>query len=605
MQLQRGDLAQGFAEAEVIVEREFTTAPVHQGYIETHASTGLWSSDGRITIWTSSQYPFGVRAQTAAILGVPESTVKIVPMEIGGGFGGKTITYLDPVVAMLSRKSGQPVKIVLTRKEVFEGTGPTSGAFVRCKIGATRDGRITSAELYLAYEAGAFPGSPVGGGVTSGLALYKIDNFVVDGYDVVVNLQKTAAYRAPGQPQANFAVEQVINELARQIGMDPIAFRLHNAATEGDRQPTGVPYPRIGCVEVLEAMRNHPHYSAPLEGPNRGRGIALAHRQNGGLRSSVTLSINADGTVNCVTGSVDIGGSRAAIAMQVAEALGIGAEDVHPTVVDTDSIGFTGPTAGSRTTYDTGLAVYNAAQEVTRQMAARAALLWDVEPDSVHCAKGVFVAERPHNPADRTSTDEELAAADTVTAGGDDKPEQLSMSFRDLAARLMRTGEPVICSATNDNADVGPIFGGLIVDVAVDADTGKVQIERCTAVMDAGQAIHPSYVEGQLQGGTVQGIGWALNEEYYVAEDGAMLNATLLDYRMPTSLDVPMIDTVLVEVPNPRHPYGVRGVAEVPIIPPLAAVANAIHDAVGVRLTALPMKPGVVHQALQEQARSR
>jgi CO/xanthine dehydrogenase Mo-binding subunit len=266
LQFTRGDLAQGFNEAAVIVEREFSTQTVHQGYIEPHASTASWAADGHLTLWTSTQGPFAIRTATAAILNIPESMVQVIPLEIGGGFGAKLVAYLDPVAAILSRKSGRPVKMVMDRKEVFEGTGPTSATFMRCKIGATRDGRITAAQLYLVYEAGAFPGSPVGGGALTGLGPYKIDNLLVDGYDVVVNKQKVQAYRAPGQPQAAFAVEVVIDELAAQLGLDALELRLKNAVQAGDRMPNGVPHPRIGCKEVLEAMRAHPHYHTPLEG---------------------------------------------------------------------------------------------------------------------------------------------------------------------------------------------------------------------------------------------------------------------------------------------------------------------------------------------------
>src|SRR5712692_1230025 len=241
LQFKQGDLEQGFTEAYIVVEREFSTQTVHQGYIEPHASTASWAADGHLTIWTSTQGPFAIRTATAAILNIPESRVKVIPMEIGGGFGAKLVAYLDPVAAILSRKSGRPVKIVMDRKEVFEGTGPTSATFMRCKIGATRDGRITAAQLYLAYEAGAFPGSPVGGGALTGLGPYKIDHLLVDGYDVVVNKQKVQAYRAPGQPQAAFAVEVVIDELAEQLRMDRMEFRLKNAVQQGDRMPNGLP----------------------------------------------------------------------------------------------------------------------------------------------------------------------------------------------------------------------------------------------------------------------------------------------------------------------------------------------------------------------------
>jgi xanthine dehydrogenase molybdenum-binding subunit len=580
LQFQRGDLEQGFREADVVVEREFTTQTVHQGYIEPHTSTALWAQDGHVTIWTSTQGPFNIRSLTAAILRIPESQIKVIPLEVGGGFGAKGTSYLDPVVTVLSKKSGRPVKITMTRKEVFEGSGPTSATYSRCKIGATRSGRITAAQLYLAYEAGAFPGSPVGGGALTGLGPYKIDNLLVDGFDVVVNKPKVQAYRAPGQPQAAFAVECSIDELAEKLGLDALELRLKNAVQQGDRMTNGVMYPRIGCKELEDAMQAHPHYNTPLEAPDpatgpgrrRGRGISVAHRFNSGQMSSAAIHVNSNGTINLITGSVDLSGSRVSIAMQAAEALGLRAEDVNPMVVDTDSIAFTAGSGGSRITYDTGLAAIAAAEEVKRQMIARAARIWEVQPEDVEFQHGVFTCTS--NPADR-------------------------MTYRQLAGRLLRTGGPITSSVSTTSTGVGSTFGGNIVDVEVDTETGKVDILRYTAFIDAGTAVHPGYVEGQIQGATTQGIGWALNEEYFYTKDGLMANSTFLDYRMPTSLDVPMIDAQIVEVPNPRHPYGLRGVGEIPIIAPLAALSNAIYNAIGVRLTRLPMSPGAILEALE------
>ncbi len=575
IQFKRGDLDKGFKEAHVIVEREYNTQSVHQGYIEPHSSTAEWSSDGHLTIWTSTQGSFAIRDSTAAVLGIPESMVKVIPMEIGGGFGGKTVIYLDPVVAMLSQKTGAPVKITMTRKEVFEGTGPTSGTHMRCKIGADKNGKITAAELYLAFEAGAFPGSPVGGGAMSGLGPYKVDNLLVDGYDIVVNKQKTAAYRAPGQPQAAFAVEPVIDELAEKLGMDPIDFRIKNAPHEGDRAPSGVPHLIWGCEEVEEAMKSHPHYSAPLEGPNKGRGVAVGYRLNGGgSGSSATINVNANGTINLITGSVDIGGTRTSVAMQAAEVLGIPVEDVNPTIVDTNAVGFTGTTGGSRIAFDTGRAAINTAGLVIEQMSSRAALLWEVQQDDVEFIDGTFIC----------------------TKNTEDK-----FTFRELAGKLMDTGGPVTCSAADKQGGVGAQLAGHIVDVEVDPDTGKVDILRYTTFIDAGKAAHPAYVEGQMQGGALQGIGWALNEEYYFTDDGTMANSSFLDYRMPTSLDLPMIDTMIIEVPNSRHPFGLRGVGETVLIPPMAAMANAIYHATGARMDKLPMSPGAILEAMQEQ----
>ncbi len=566
-----GDLEKGFAEADLIVEREFRTKAVHQGYIEPHSATATWNRDGHITIWCSSQGQFAMRDQSALVLGIPLSQIKVIPLEIGGGFGGKTLVYLEPLSALLSKKTGRPVKVSMSRQEVFEGTGPTSGSFMKVKMGATKDGRITATNATLIYEAGAFPGSPINPGVQCMFGPYDIANGRVEGYDVVINTQKTAAYRAPGAPAAAYAAESVIDELAEKLNIDPIDFRVRNAAKEGTRRLTGPVFPRIGYLETLEAAKNHPHWNAPLEGPNRGRGIATGFWFNGSGPSSATASVSQDGTVILVEGSPDIGGTRAAVAMQMAEVLGIAAEDVHPSVGDTDSIGFTSTTGGSSVAFKTGWASYEAAQDIKRQMIERAAFIWDVSAEDVDLTDGVF-----HHKSD---------------------PE-LRFTFKELAGLLLETGGPIVGRAAVNPGGVGGAFAIHIADVEVDPETGKTEVLRYTALQDVGKAVHPSYVEGQIQGGAVQGIGWALNEEYFFDDDGRMTNSSFLDYRMPTSLDLPMIDTVMVEVPNPGHPFGVRGVGEVPIVPPMAAMANAIKNATGVRMTNLPMSPGEILKAL-------
>ena len=570
----KGDVESGFAEADVVVEREFNTETVHQGYIEPHNASALWNEDGRLHVWCSTQGAFAARDTIAQVLDLPVSQVRVVPMEIGGGFGGKINVYGEPVAALLSRKTGHPVKIVMSRQEVFEGSGPTPGSYVRVKMGATNEGKITAAQAYLAFEAGAYPGSPVGAGAQCVFAAYDLPNAVIDGYDVVVNKPKTAAYRAPGAPNAAFAAEQVVDELARELGIDPIEFRLMNAASEGTRRADGPVFPRIGCVEVLEAMRDHPHYSAPLEGPNRGRGVSVGYWFNVGFKSACSISVNADGTISMVEGSTDIGGTRASVAMQAAEVLGIAAEDVRPSVGDTDSVGYTDVTGGSRVAYATGWAAHEAAQDVKTQMIERAAAIWDVDPDSVELVEGMF----------QSRTDPEL-----------------NMSFAELAGQLADTGGAISGRGNVDAGGMGPgggSFAGNIVDLEIDPETGKATILRFTVVQDAGKAVHPSYVEGQMQGGSVQGIGWALNEEYFMSGDGEMENSTLLDYRMPTSLDLPRIDTVIVEVPSTGHPYGVRGVGEANIVPPTPAIANAVHDATGVRMSRLPINPGALMEAV-------
>ncbi len=573
-----GDLEKGFAEADLVVEREFETASVHQGYIEPHSATALWNMDGRLNVWCCTQGPFSVRDDLSQLLALPVSHIKVTPMEIGGGFGGKIPVYLEPLAALLSRKSGAPVKLTMTRADVFQSSGPAPGSWMKIKVGVTKDGKITACQASIAMEGGGYPGASVAPAVNCAFACYDYANGQVDGYDVVVNKAKTAAYRAPGAPQAAFAVETVMDEICRKLNMDPLEFRLLNAAKEGTRRVEGPVFARVGNVEVLEAAKGHDHYSAPLDkgpkdGKYRGRGVASGFWFNIGFQSSCTITVNSDGKVSLIEGSVDIGGTRASIAMQAAEVLGIPYEDVKPTVVDTDSIGYTALTGGSRVAFASGWAAIEAAEDVKRQMVERAAKIWDTSVDEVEYVDG-GVSHR--------------------------SDPELRMSFRELAGQFveaMSQGGSIIGRASVDPRGAGNAFATHMVDVEVDPDTGKVDVLRYTAVQDAGKAIHPSYVEGQMQGGAVQGIGWALNEEYFFNDQGRMMNSSLLDYRMPTSLDLPMIDTVIVEVANPGHRFGARGVGEVPIVPPMAAVANAIHDAIGVRMDTLPMSPGKILEA--------
>ena len=573
-----GDPEAGFAEADIVVEREYDTATVHQGYIEPHNATATWKADGQLTIWTSTQGAFTVQKTAAAVLGHPISKTRVVPQEIGGGFGGKIPVYLEPPAALLSRKTGQPVKLIMTRADVFEGTGPTPGSRVRVKMGADKTGRLTSAEAYMAFEAGAYPGSPMPCGVMCVFACYDIPNGRIDGYDVVVNKPRSFAYRAPCSTQVALATETVMEEIAEKLGINSVELRLMNVAKEGTRRVDGVVYPRIGTEETLKQLKAHDHYGAPLVGPNQGRGVSIGYWFNVGFKSSVTASVNTDGTVELVEGSTDIGGTRTSVAMQFAEVLGLAAEDINPQVADTSSVGYTDVTGGSRVTYATGWAAIEAAKDVKAKMIERAAMLWEVASHEVTFEDGVFQHK-----------------------GNATKP----LTFKELAARLDETGGAVTGQGSVDpGMNVGGSFAANIADVEVDPETGKVQILRYTVLQDAGKAIHPSYVEGQMQGGTVQGIGWALNEEYFYNEKGEMANPTLLDYRIPTALDLPMIDTVIVEVPDPLHPFGVRGVGEANIVPPPAAIANAIYDAVGIKLGALPMRPDRVVAALQKKGKA-
>ena len=575
--LARGEVAAGFGAADFIVEREFKTSAVHQGYIEPLNAVAAYNADGHATIYCSTQSHFRVQRLTACLLSMEEGRIRVVPAEIGGGFGGKTTVYLEPLALLLSKKTGRPVKMVMTRSEVLRASGPTSGTHIKVKIGATRQGEITAAEVWMAYEAGAFPGSPFSAAAMTTLAPYKIENLKIDAFDVVVNRPKVAAYRAPGAPSSAFACESVIDELAERCGIDALDFRIMNGAHEGIPQPAGPKYKRIGFLETCEALRSSEHYRSKLGGPNRGRGVASGFWFNAGNQSSATVNIHTDGTVSVVTGSVDIGGSRASMAMIAAEVLGCDINDVRPSIGDTDSIGFTDGTGGSRVTVATGLAVYEAAHDALRQLKERAGRLLESKSEEIAFDSGTF----------------------TSTNGKG----QLTLS--QIAGKLARTGGPVVGRSCLDaTGAIGNTFATVCVDLEVDPETGKVQILRCTIAQDAGRALHPSYVEGQAQGGVAQGIGWALSEEYVYDQKGVLRNAALLDYRMPTCLDLPLIETLVVEVPNPNHPLGIRGVGEVAIIPPMAAVANAIYRAIGVRMTELPMSPPRVLKAILEKPRS-
>jgi len=447
------------------------------------------------------------------------------------------------------------------------------------KIGIKRDGKIVAADGVFKFQAGAFPGSPVMNATMCAFAPYDIPNARSVGYDVVCNRPKSAAYRAPGSPISAFGVESVLDVLAKKIGMDPLELRLKNAAKVGTQMVYGPKLSHGGYVETVQALLRHPAYKTPLK-KNQGRGVASGYWFNGGGESSATVHVNEDGTVVVATGSPDIGGARASQALMAAETLGIDYAQVRPIVADTASVGYTHVTGGSRVTFATGIAVVDATKKVIKELCRRAAMIWDVDVEGV--------------------TWEDGHAKPASSNVGDFKP----LSLKEIAAKRALTGGPIGASAAVNPGAVAPGFATQFCDVEVDPETGKVTVLRFVAAQDVGRAIHPSYVEGQIQGGVVQGIGWALNEEYIYNAKGRLDNAGFLDYRVPVASDLPMIEAILVEVPNPSHPYGAKGVGEVNIVPPMAAIANAIENAVGRRMTELPMSPPRVLAAIDDGDKS-
>ncbi|MBL6691403.1 MAG: xanthine dehydrogenase family protein molybdopterin-binding subunit [Pseudomonadales bacterium] len=570
-----GDIEAGLKEADVVIEKSFKTGQTHQGYIEPHACLATVGPDGSGELWVTTQGHFTYRNVCATLLGMDIAKLKVTSSEIGGGFGGKTHVWIEPVALALARKANRPVKMVMSREEVFKGSGPTCASSMDVKIGAKKDGTITSAFIECRYSDGAFPGIwGMLGGMTA-WACYDLKNCKSVGVDVLVNRPKVAAYRAPSAPMMAFGVESTMDMLAKELDMDPVQLRLKNVAREGTQSSYGPVYGPIGIEPTLEAVRDHPHMKAPL-GKNQGRGMACGFWFNIGGQTCSDLNIGVDGTVNLTVGTIDVGGARASLSLIAAEELGISYDDVKTTIGDTNSLGHNDTTEGSRGTFSSGMATIFAAREAIEVMKGRAAQMWGIPVEAVSWENGHAVA--------------------TGAEHGNLPP----LSLKEIAAESPKTGGPIAGhhEVTADGSGVS--FASHIVDVEVDPETGRTQVLRYTVVQDAGKAIHPDYVEGQFQGGAAQGIGWALNEEYIYGEDGCLQNAGFLDYRIPVCSDLPFIDTKILEIPNPNHPYGIRGVGETSIVPPLAAIGNAVSNAVGVRLNQVPMSPPRILKALED-----
>ncbi len=572
-----GDVEKGFEEADFIVEHSFKTEQTHQGYIEPHACVASVNADGSADLWVCTQGHFVFRQHCAELLGLDVSKLRVTSSEIGGGFGGKTHVWGEPVALALSRKAGRPVKLVMTREEVFRASGPTSATSIDVKLGATKDGKITAAEATLRYSCGPYHGMWAELGAMTAFACYHLDNVKSVGYEVLVNRPKTAAYRAPSAPMAAFAVESAMDELAAKVGMEPVAFRIKNAAGEGSKASYGPVYGPIGIGPTLDAAKKHPHMKAKL-GKNQGRGLACGFWFNFGGQTCTDLNIGVDGSVTLAVGTVDVGGSRASLSLVAAEELGIPYDQVKAIVADTSSLGHNDMTDGSRGTFSSSMATISAARNAIAVMKQRAAMMWDIPVENV-------IWEDGH-----------------AKAKGKKHGNLPPLSVKDIAAAAPKTGGPIAGHSELVADGAGVSFATHICDVEIDPETGSTRVIRYTVVQDAGKAVHPTYVEGQYQGGAAQGIGWALNEEYIYDSKGQLQNPGFLDYRIPVCSDLPMIDTKILEIPNPNHPYGVRGVGETSIVPPLAAIANAVSHAAGVRMTHIPMSPPRILEALEEKA---
>jgi CO/xanthine dehydrogenase Mo-binding subunit len=574
---ERGNVEQGFAEAAVIVERTYRTHWVHQSYIEPHSTVAAPDPLGNLTIYTSTQGQFYARNTTADVLGIPQNRVKLVGMEVGGGFGGKVV-MLEPLTGWLALRHNLPVKLVMTRSEEMAMGNPAPASIIEIKIGATQDGLITAIQSRVIFDSGCYPGTPVTIAALMMGGYYQTPNLSIVGYEVLTNKPGTGAYRAPGAPQATFAIEQAVDELATRLGWDPIEFRLRNASQEGDPQPNGQPWPRIGLRQILETMRDHPVWKRRGQGGNRGVGVAIGGWPGGVEPCAANVRINTDGTMLVTLGSTDITGTNTTFAMLAAETFGMPLEQVKIETGDTDTAPYAGMSGGSKVTYTVGPAVINAAQAARDQVFAIAAAELEVAPDDLEIANGQVSVK-----------------------GAPDR----SLSVAEIAAMSMTFGgkyEPVYGVGKSAMTDRAPGFAGQLAEVAVDPDTGAVTITRFVTVQDVGRSLNPAMVEGQIIGGTAQSIGFALYEGLEYGEDGQLVSATLMDYAVPKSWQIPEVEVVVLEIPARSGPFGAKGIGEPPIIPGPAAIANAIADATGKRATEIPFTAERIRNVLRNSA---
>lgn len=574
IQINKGDIDAGFGQADVILENTYRTRKVSQGYLEPFAAVAAIDTGGKITVWTQSQGIFEVQSMLAPYLDLPLEKINVVPVEIGGAFGGKTYLPLAPLCALLAMKTGRAVRIEMTREEVMQDSRPAPESVIKVKMGITRQGDITAAEISAVYDAGAYPEMSHAMFVRGNLlSQYRIPNVKIDARDVVTNKVPSTFYRAPGMPQAHFATESQIDRLARETGMDPLQLRIRNIAREGDTTPSGQTLPRVGFKETLEKMAGYLAQKSPPAGPNRGRGVACGfwHGAAGGFGANIR--VNADGTVNLLLGVTDISGSRTSIAQVVAEELQLPLDKVKVIIGDTDTAPWASVSVGSMTVYSATTAACRAARDIREQLTVIAAGKLKADAAGIEFTGGKF--QLKGNP-------------------------EKAVSFSDVAASttsMMGGSGPIIGRGTVAGLPPAPTLSVHASDVEVDPDTGKVRILSHVVAQDVGKVINLHSIEGQLQGAATQGIGWSLMENY-IFDQGIVQNTTLLDYRMPTATDVPMIDALPVEVASAEGTYGLRHAGEPPMIPTLAAVANAVHSATGVRFFELPMSPEAVWKGL-------
>ena len=561
--LKRGDIASALAASDVVVKGTYDIAGVHHTAMEPHVSVVRPEPEGGFTIWAPTQGPFAVRNEMAKLLDVPPHRVRVVPMPVGGGFGGK-VTLLETLLVLLASHTRRPLRLLLTRQQVFSMARGAPAARFDVEVGAKKDGTLTGLRVKFHYDNGASAGWH--GGITTSFlgGTYRWQAFDVTGFEVSTNKTPVEAYRAPGAPQSYFALESAIDELAQKLGMDPIELRLKNAVREGDPAADGNPWPRIAFVECLEEARMHSLYTTPL---GEGEGVGIAAGSWGGARtpSAAGCRVEPDGTLSVLIGTVDVSGATTGLALIAAEAFGISVDKVRVESGDTGVAPYGPVAAGSQVTYSVGGAVQEAAREARKQLLEIATEELEAAPEDLEITDGrVQVRGVP----DRFVEITELVA--------------LSTDFMGRYRPVQASGRSAVQSAS-------PQFTVHIALVKADPETGSFQITGYAAIQDVGRAINPPEVEGQVHGGVAQSVGRALGEQLAYDPEGQLRTASLLDYEIPTVDQLPEIDVRIIEVPSPVGPLGAKGVGEPPAVPGAAAVANAVSRATRVRVRSLPI----------------
>jgi CO/xanthine dehydrogenase Mo-binding subunit len=572
--LQRGDPAAGFAQSDHVLEKTYRVPMVHQGYLEAHAVLAEWDRNGLLTLWASTQGSFNTRSEVADVLGIPENRIRVIPVECGGGFGGKIRALCEPITAVLAQVTKRPVRYVMTRREELEAGMPAPQVIIKLKTGVKRDGTLMALDAETVIDSGAYSGAVLAVSAVFLGSMYKWPSFDVRGFEVLTHKPSVAAYRAPVAPQTIFAIESHMEQIARDLNLDSVEFRMRHLIAPGDPMVNGQPWQSNGARQVLARLAEHPHWKTRKQwiaegknGKKRGVGLALGGWLGGLQPTGATVRLNPDGTLAVLTGQVDIAGTNISLAQIAASAYGVDTDLVRITTGDTDVAPLTGLSAGSKTIYTVGAAVLQAAEDARRQTFEIAAAELEA---SVH--------------------DLELADGKITVRGMPDKGITLATIGKKGNLYMSKT-PPVLGKANPAFTQQAPGFAAQLARLEVDPDTGEVTIRDFVIVQDVGKAINPLGVEGQMQGGAVQSLGIALTEGLMFDDSGRLTNPSLLDYRKLTAADLPNLETIIVEVPAPAGPFGARGVGEPPIIPAPAAIANAVHDAVGARITQLPLNP--------------